>query len=98
LSIILAPKNVSLHHLLMILLIVSRSSPRRRFLISDTIMPRLRLLLELIHRRDRHHIPAHDMLANIPRQFLGVVLSVLAVADVEDRVQLLESESLGLRE
>jgi hypothetical protein len=91
------PNPPSLHHLLMILLIISRSSPRRSFLINNTIMPRLRLLLKLIHRRDRHHISAHDMLANIPRQLLGVVLSMLAVADVEDRVQLLESESLGLR-
>jgi hypothetical protein len=64
--------------------------------VNHTVVSRLRLLRELIHWGDRHHVASHNVLANIPRQLLGVVLRVLSVANVEDSVQLLQSEGFCL--
>lgn len=90
----------------MVLLVIPRSRLRRRFevhtgvsilsLVNHTVVSSLRLVLKLVHGSNGHHIPAHDVLADVPRQFLSVVLGVLAVADVEDSVELFERESLGL--
>lgn len=64
--------------------------------VCDAIVPCLRLLLELVHWRHGHHVPAHDLLAEVPGQLLGVVLGMLPVADVEHSVQFFKRKSLGL--
>lgn len=82
--------------MVVVLLVIRGRRPRSSLLINHTVVSRLRLVLELVHRRDGHHVAAHDVLADVPGQFLGVVLGVVAVADVEDGVELFERESFGL--
>lgn len=84
--------------MVVVLLVIRRRRPRSSLLIRNTVVSRLRLVLKLVHRRDGHHIAAHDVLADIPRQFLSVVLGVVAVADVEHGVELFERERFGLRQ
>jgi hypothetical protein len=84
--------------MVVILLIIRRRRPHPILRINNTIMPRLLLVLKLIHRRDRHYISAHDVLANVPWQFLRVVLGVVAIADVEHGVEFFERERFGLRQ
>lgn len=82
--------------MVVVLLVIRRRRPRSSLLISNTIVSRLRLVLELVHRRNGHHIAAHNVLAHVPGQFLRVVLGVVAVADVEHGVELFEREGFGL--
>jgi hypothetical protein len=63
--------------------------------VDHAVVSRLWLLGELVHGRNWRHVLPHDVLANIPRQLLGVVLGVFPVADVEYGIQLLQSERLG---
>jgi len=92
--------------MIVVLLVVHRSCPRsvlrfrhtRLSRINHTSVSRLGLVLKLVHRRDGHYVSAHNVLADVPRQFLGVVLGVIAVADVEDCVELFECESFRLRQ
>jgi hypothetical protein len=72
------------------------SSPSLHLGVDHTVVSRLRLLAELIHRCDGHHVASHNVLADVPRQLLGVVLAVLPVANVEDSVQFLQGERFGL--
>ena len=75
----------------------SLSSPSLHLGLHHAVVSRLRLLRELVHRRNRHHVPSHDVLADVPRQLLSVVLGMLPIANVEDGVELLKRERLGLR-
>lgn len=82
--------------MVVVLLVIRGGRPRIRLLINHTVVSSLGLVLELVHRRDGHYIFAQNVLADVPGQFLGVVLGVVTVADIEDGVELLERESLGL--
>jgi hypothetical protein len=72
------------------------SSPSLDLRVDHTVVSRIRLLAELIHRRDGHHVASHNVFANVPRQFLSVILAVLPVSNVEDSVQFLQSQRFGL--
>jgi len=72
--------------MVVVLLVIHRRSHHASLLIDHTVVSRLRLVFELVHRRDGRHVLAHDVLADVPGEFLGVVLGVIAVADIEDGV------------
>lgn len=84
--------------MVVVLLVIRRRRPWGGLLINHTVVSSLGLVLELVHRRDGHYIFAQNVLAGVPGEFLGVVLGVIAVADVEDGIELFERESLGLGE
>lgn len=54
--------------------------------------------MELIQRLHGRDILPKNMLLHVPRQLLGIVLRKLSIADIEDTVQLFESEVLCLRQ
>lgn len=64
--------------------------------LGHTILSRLCLLRELVHGCNGHHIPPHDVLADIPRQLLRVISGVFSIANIEDGVQFLECKSFRL--
>jgi hypothetical protein len=58
-------------------------------LINYAVVSRPNLLLKLIHRRHRYHIPTHDILAKVPRRLLCIILGMLAIPHIKHRIQLL---------